>query len=110
MLLDAAQAPQGSGYTTLLFFVLMFVVFYFFMIRPQNKKAKKQREFVSKLEKGLKVVTLSGVHGRVDKVNADSTLDLEVNPGVYIKVEKSSISMELSMPLNETAKDGERKK
>ncbi|MFZ0489550.1 MAG: preprotein translocase subunit YajC, partial [Salegentibacter sp.] len=32
--------------------ILMFVVVYFFMIRPQMKKAKEEKSFVSELKKG----------------------------------------------------------
>jgi preprotein translocase subunit YajC len=76
------------------------VVFWFFMIRPQAKKAKEQKKFIDNVQKGDKVVTIAGIHGTVNKVNEDNTLQLEVSPGSYIKIEKSSISLEWSAAVN----------
>jgi preprotein translocase subunit YajC len=69
------------------------VVFYFFMIRPQQKKAKEQKKFSEEVKKGDYVITVGGVHGRVDEVQ-DETVVLEVERGGRIKFSKSSISME----------------
>jgi preprotein translocase subunit YajC len=49
------------------------------------------------------VVTIAGIHGTVNKVNEDGTLSLEINPGSYIKIERSSISMEWTNQLNKPA-------
>ena len=97
--------PQGKGgsSSTLILMGLMIVVFYFFMIRPQAKKAKQQKTFITDLQKGDKVVTNAGIHGTVNKVNDDNTLMLETSPGSYIKIEKSAISMEWSAALNKPA-------
>lgn len=97
--------PQGKGSSTSTFIMmgLMIAVFYFFMIRPQAKKAKQQKNFVNNLQKGDKIVTIAGIHGTVNKVNDDSTLMLEVSPGSYIKIERSSISMEWTANINKPA-------
>jgi preprotein translocase subunit YajC len=80
------------------------VVFYFFMIRPQQKKAKDAKKFREALQKGTKVVTIGGLHGRISEVN-DTTVLLEVDGNVRIRFEKSAIAMDNSMQLNEaTAK------
>lgn len=95
-------APQGGfgGTGQLIFLGLMVLVFWLFMIRPQTKKAKQQRQFISDLKKGDKVVTIAGIHGTINKVNEDSTISLEVSPGSYLKIEKSTISLEMSAALN----------
>lgn len=94
---------KGSSSFSLLFMGLMILVFWMFMIRPQAKKAKQQKTFISDLKKGDKVVTIAGIHGVINKVNEDNTLSLEVSPGSYIKIEKSTISMEWSAALNAPA-------
>jgi preprotein translocase subunit YajC len=95
-----AGNPQGGGGSIqLLFLGLMIVVFWFFMIRPQAKKAKEQKSFIENLQKGDKVVTIAGIHGKINKVNEDNTLELEVSPGSYIKIEKSSISLDWTKQL-----------
>ncbi len=78
----------------------MVLVFWLFMIRPQAKKAKQQKTFINDLKKGDKVVTIAGIHGVINKINEDGTLSLEVSPGSYLKIEKSTISMEMSASLN----------
>lgn len=93
-------APGGGGNSSvlLIYLGLMFVVFYFFMIRPQSQKAKKQKAFMSNLQKGDKVVTIAGIHGTIYKINDDNaTMQLEVSPGSYLKIEKSALSMEWTM-------------
>jgi preprotein translocase subunit YajC len=88
------QAGGGFNPTTLLFFGGMIVVMYFFMIRPQTKKAKLQKDFISNLREGDKVVTIAGIHGKVKKINDDNTLQIEVSPGTFFKMERSAVSME----------------
>ena len=92
-------APGGSSFMPF-FFVAMILVFWLFFIRPQSKKQKQQKLFIENLQKGDKVVTIAGIHGPVNKVNEDGTLSLEINPGSYIKIERSSISMEWTTQLN----------
>jgi preprotein translocase subunit YajC len=102
------QGDKGGGGFQFIFLGLMIVVFWMFMIRPQAKKAKLQKTFLTNLQKGDKVVTIAGIHGTVNKINDDGTLQLEINPGSYIKIEKSSISMEWTTNINKPA--GEVKK
>ncbi|MEO6254056.1 MAG: preprotein translocase subunit YajC [Ferruginibacter sp.] len=99
--------PQGKGGSsgTLIMMGLMILVFWLFMIRPQAKKAKKQKEFINNLQKGDKIVTIAGIHGKVNKVNDDTTLELETSPGSYMKIERSAISMEWTANINKPATD-----
>ena len=90
----------GGSSFQFVFLGLMIVVFWLFFIRPQAKKAKQQKSFIENLQKGDKIVTIAGIHGTVNKVNEDGTLSLEINPGSYIKIEKSAISMEWTNQLN----------
>jgi preprotein translocase subunit YajC len=80
----------------------MILVFWLFMIRPQAKKAKIAKKFQEDLQKGDKIVTIAGIHGRVNKLNEDGTIELETSPGSYMKVEKSAISMEMTANVNKT--------
>jgi preprotein translocase subunit YajC len=100
-----AQPAQGGNWSFLLMMTMLFVVFYFFMIRPQQKKAKEARKFRESLQKGSKVVTIGGIHGRVVEVN-DSTVLLEVDSNVRLRFEKSAIAMDSSMQLNEATAKG----
>jgi preprotein translocase subunit YajC len=78
-------------------FLLMFVVIYFFMIRPQQKRAKQEKEFESTLKVGDKIITKSGIHGKVAEL-ADATVVVETMAG-KLKMERTAISMEMSAAL-----------
>jgi len=82
-------------------FLLMFVVIYFFMIRPQQKKAKQEKEFESALKVGDKIITKSGLHGKVAELS-EGTVIIETLAG-KLKMERSAISMEMSAALNKKA-------
>lgn len=97
------QAQPGGGGFQFIFLGLMIVVFWLFFIRPQAKKAKQQKSFIENLQKGDRVVTIAGIHGKINSVNEDGTISLEINPGSYLKIEKSAISLEWSNQLNKAA-------
>jgi preprotein translocase subunit YajC len=102
---------SGKGSSSSMFIMLggMIVIFYFFMIRPQQKKAKNQKQFINNMGKGDKIVTIAGIHGTINKINDDGTIMLETSPGSYMKIEKSSISMEWTMNINKPAATSDKK-
>lgn len=84
--------------------ILMFAVVYFFMIRPQMKKAKQEKNFAAELKKGDRVVTKSGMHGKiVDFSEKNNAVIIETGAG-KITFDRASISMEMTQKLNEPAK------
>ena|SRR3989338_936408 len=84
--------PKAQGMLEMLFpLALMFVVFYFLLIRPQQKKAKQQQEFLKGLKKGDEVLTFSGIFGTITGIT-DKYVTLEVSPDVRIKVLRSQIA------------------
>ena len=91
---------SGFGGFQFIFLGLMILVFWMFFIRPQAKKAKNQKTFIQNLQKGDKIVTIAGIHGTINKVNEDGTINMEISPGSYIKIEKSAISMDWTAALN----------
>ena len=81
--------------------LLMFLVVYLFMIRPQMKRSKNEKKFAADLKRGDKVITKSGMHGKILDLNDDGTCIVETGAG-KIKFERSSLSMELSIKVNES--------
>ena len=82
--------------------ILIFVVAYFFMIRPQMKRAKDEKKFAAELKRGDRVITKSGLHGKVMDLNdSDASVIIETMAG-KLKFDRSAISMELSKKLNPT--------
>ena len=78
--------------------LLMFVVIYFLMIRPQQKRQKQEKEFEKNLKAGDRIITKSGIHGKILEL-ADDTLVIETMAG-KLKMERSAVSLELSQKLN----------
>ena len=76
----------------------MFVVIYFFMIRPQQKRAKQEKQFESAIKVGDKIITKSGIHGKIAEL-ADTTIVIETMSG-KLKMERSALSMEMTATLN----------
>jgi len=85
----------GAEWTNLIFIAAIFIVFYFFLIRPQQKKQKEQTSFTDNLEKGMDVVTASGIVGKINKIE-DTFITLQVDTKTFIKFTKNAISKEMT--------------
>jgi len=95
------QAQPGGGLMQVVFLVAIIVVFYFFMIRPQMRKQKAEQNFRTTLEKGAKIVTIGGIHGRIVEVT-DKTFLVEVDNNVKMRIEKTAISAEATKALDQS--------
>lgn len=95
------QAPQGGagGMMFPILMIGMIVVMYFFMIRPQQKKAKEAKAFANQIKMGDKIVTTSGIHGRIVKENGDGTVGIEIGRNTEITIERQAISMEMTQAM-----------
>ncbi|MEN8125000.1 MAG: preprotein translocase subunit YajC [Bacteroidota bacterium] len=98
---------QGSNISNIILIPLMFLVIYLFMIRPQMKRQKDEKKFQATIKRGAKVVTTSGIHGKIVEINdGDNTCIIETSAG-KIKFERSALSMEMSkkfLPVEEKKK------
>jgi len=80
--------------------LLIFVVAYFFMIRPQMKRQKDEKKFLTEIKKGDKVMMKSGLYGKIVELNdKDNSCVLETMAG-RLKFDRSAISMEASKKLS----------
>lgn len=80
-------------------YLLIFAVFYFLIIMPQQKRAKKEKQFEKDLKVGDRIITKSGIHGKIAELTEDSAV-IETMSG-KLKMERSAISMELSAKVND---------
>lgn len=84
-------------------FIAIFAVMYFFMIAPNMKRAKQEKKFASELKRGDRIITKSGMHGKVIELNdKDGSCVIETLAG-KIKFDRTAISMEMSNKLNAPA-------
>lgn len=84
------QADAAGGYTQFIMLGAMFLVMYFFFIRPQQKKRKEAEAFRSSIQRGDKIVTIGGIHGKITQVK-DTTVVITTESG-KMEIEKSAIS------------------
>jgi preprotein translocase subunit YajC len=98
LLAPQQQGGDKSGWWSFLPLLLIIVVFYFFFIRPQMKRSKDQKKFREALQKGQKVVTVGGIHGKIVEIQ-DTTVTLEVENEVRFRVEKSAIALDFKQPV-----------
>lgn len=87
---EGAPAAQSDPIMGLLPLVILFVIFYFLLIRPQQKKAKEQRNMVAALAKGDEVITGGGILGKITNIG-DTFLDIEIADGVTIKLQRHMV-------------------
>lgn len=74
---------------------LMLAVIVIFMVLPQRKKSREQKNFLEELKKGDEVVTSNGMLGRVDKIEG-AIVTLNIGNKTYVRYTKNAISKELT--------------
>lgn len=85
----AAGQPDSSF--SLLMIVGIFVLFYFMLIRPQNRRAKEQREMVKQLQKGDEIVTAGGILARVASLD-DQFMKVELAEGMEVMIQRNAVT------------------
>lgn len=89
---QTAGAAGPSLIAQLPFFIAIFAIFYFLLIRPQQKKLKQHQAMVEALRRGDQIVTAGGLVGKVTKVRDDGEVEVELAPGVIVRVVKHTIT------------------
>ncbi len=68
---SSSKSSGSSSVTFVIFLVVIGVVGYFFLLRPQQQKARRQREAQSAIEVGDEVVTVGGIVGTVTEIDGE---------------------------------------
>lgn len=100
VVLMTSPEGEGGGASFLIMILLMIVVFYFFMIRPQQRKAKEQKQFRESLKKGDRIITIGGIHGKVLEVK-ETTLIIQTEGEGKLRIEKSAAAVDHKSQLDE---------
>lgn len=95
------KSQMDTGF--LIMMGLILVVFYIFILLPQKKKRKKQEEERNNVQKGDKIITIGGIHGKVEKV-AETNVVIIVEDGTKIRVDKTAITIDGSEKIVEEGK------
>ena len=92
-LLQATSTNKSGSWSSLVFILAIILIFYFFMIRPQQKKQKKIEEMRNAMQKGDKVVSIGGIHGKIVDVK-EFTFLIEIANDVRIELEKTAVNID----------------
>lgn len=86
---SSGTATQGGfNYGSLLLIGGMFAILYFMMIRPQQKKQKETQQMLSSLQVNDKVITTSGIYGRIVSIKPDKdVVVIEIDDTNKVRVE-----------------------
>lgn len=88
---EAPAAPSGGALMSFLPLAIIFAIFYFLLIRPQQKKQKEQREMLTNLKVGDRVITNAGIYGSIAKLS-EKNATIQIADGVKIKMARSAIA------------------
>jgi len=105
----APAAPTPSALIQFAPLALIFIVFYFLLIRPQQQRAKEQRNMINNLKRNDEVVMVGGLYGKVVALN-DKVLTLEIAPNVRVRVERSQVSTMVKSGPAEEAREKDKSK
>lgn len=97
----AAPAPAATGLagyeqsstSIWLMTAVMLVLFYVLMIRPQQKRFKKQLEMQNALQKGDKVVVAGGLVGTVSKIVSDSEVEVDLGNDTKVSAMRYAVML-----------------
>lgn len=94
MILNVMLDAAAGGSQSLLMIGMIVLVMYFFLFRPQIKRQKEEKKFREEISKGMRIVTTSGIHGKILDLQ-ETTITIE-SENSRLKLDKSAISKELS--------------
>jgi preprotein translocase subunit YajC len=75
----------------IVWFVALGAAFFFLVVRPQRRTLAAHRALVAALRVGDEIVTAGGIYGTVRGL-ADETVDLEIAPGVVVKIARGAVA------------------
>ena len=86
----AAATQTVDMWGLLLYCVIIFAIIYFFMVRPNKKRMAEYQKMLDSIQVGNRVLA-AGIYGTVKKIN-EKTIEMEIEKGVVIEVNKGAIA------------------
>jgi len=86
-----ANGAGGFDFSFLIMMAVVFAIMYFLMIRPQQKRQKEQQEMINSLKRDDKVITSTGIHGKIIS-NDETSFLVQIAENVNVRFEKAAIS------------------
>jgi preprotein translocase subunit YajC len=88
----APPPPSPDMITQLAPLLFITLIVYFIVLRPQNRRAKEQKEALKNVRRGDTVVTTGGLVGKVTKTIDDAEVEVEIAQNVRVRVLRQAIS------------------
>jgi preprotein translocase subunit YajC len=90
----SGASPLGSSDMLIQFapFIVIFAIMYFLILRPQQRRAKDQRDMVKAARRGDTIVTTGGLIGKITKATDDGEVEVEIAQNVRVRVARSGIA------------------
>jgi preprotein translocase subunit YajC len=85
-----ATTSQADPLASLILPIGLVVLFYFFLIRPQSKRQKEQKQMIADLQKGEEIITSGGILGKITNIT-DDFITLEITKDVSLKIQKNAV-------------------
>ena len=85
-----AAQPQADGFSFVMIAAILFLG-YFMLIRPQNKRAKEQRDLLSRLKKGDEIITSGGILAKIISLD-EQYIKVSLADGVEINLQKGAVN------------------
>jgi preprotein translocase subunit YajC len=111
-----AAVPSGSPFGSLWIILIFFVLMYVLLILPQRRQEKKHKKMISELKKGDKILTSSGIIGKILSIQNDririttgDRTDIDITKNAISAVLSKDSSPEKSAPKEEEKKDEDKK-
>lgn len=80
-------------YINLVFCIIIILVVTFFVYTPRRKQEQELKKMQDKLKEGDKIITYSGLSGKITKVNDNGTILIALNPNdVIVSIEKWAVA------------------
>ncbi|RLL82807.1 preprotein translocase subunit YajC [Petrotoga sp. HKA.pet.4.5] len=94
---EQAQAvpASGGGLSGMLFFLIIIILMWVLLFLPQRRQEKKHKEMLSSLKKGDKIVTSSGIIGKIISIT-NERIRISTADKTEIDITKNAIAGVLS--------------
>ena len=87
-----------------IYLVILVAAFYCLIVRPQRRNAMVRRQLLNAVEVGDEIVTSGGVYGTVLAID-DEALDVEIAPGVVVKVARGAVAARVTAASDDEDED-----
>ena len=80
-----------------IYLLVLVAAFFLLIVLPQRRRMAGHRALMDARQVGAEVVNTGGLHGRISTID-DAIVEMEIAPGVIVKVARGAISARVAPP------------